>query len=350
MDAEAEALEEERRARLEALTEWPAAWKGLAGCVIHVGADGRVAIKAGHIRPEDRAELAQSLAKCSAAGAAAGDAAGSGCQPSAEAGVASHPSAQGSTPRPVHSEKLMRRLTAHRVAALQAELLDRPGVALAALTAHLTLKLLVEPVHGACRVPSLLAISATGNQHELRGAADDIDASEAGQRLEADRTVWIERLPKEPAAVFPWLLAQSAELVQGLLTFLIASTVNGIIGADSERQPNDGLACALGLDMTRWWTATGDAYLRHVSRARVVDVVHEVAGAEVAGTLGAMKKDATVARAEQMLAGRGWLPAGWGTHGARQAAPPEPAGGGSEPATVDRAVAAESTGEAQTCA
>ena len=45
------------------------------------------------------------------------------------------------TTRPVHAEKLMRRLTAHRVAAVQAELLKRSDVALAAITAQLAVKL-----------------------------------------------------------------------------------------------------------------------------------------------------------------------------------------------------------------
>jgi ParB family chromosome partitioning protein len=202
----------------------------------------------------------------------------------------------------------MRRLTAHRVAAIHAELLDRPEVALAALTTHLTLKLLADPHHGACRVPNLLAISATGNQHELRGAAENIEASPAAQRIEADRAAWIENLPKEPGAVFDWMLRQPPQTVQRLLTFLVASTVNGITGSDAGRPVNDGLARALGLDMTRWWSATGEAYLQHVSKARVVEVVHAVAGAKAAGPLAALKKDAAVAQAEQLLAGRGWLP------------------------------------------
>jgi ParB family transcriptional regulator, chromosome partitioning protein len=38
--SEDDRLEEERKARREALTEWPAAWMALAGCVLHVCADG----------------------------------------------------------------------------------------------------------------------------------------------------------------------------------------------------------------------------------------------------------------------------------------------------------------------
>lgn len=311
LESEADGLAEERKARLEALTEWPAAWMALAGCVLHVGADGRAAIKAGLIRPEDRADLAQAITKAADQKSAGGGGSEDGADPAPGSGLPalqSHPSAAGATARPVHSEKLMRRLTAHRVAAIQAELLDRPEVALTALTTHLTLKLLADPLHGAYRLPNVLAISATGNQHELRGAAEDIEASPAAQRIEADRIAWIEHLPKEPDAVFDWMLQQPPQTVQRLLTFLVASTVNGITGTDAGRPVNDGLARALGLDMTRWWSATGEAYLQHVSKARVVEVVHAVAGAKAAGPLAALKKDAAVAQAEQLLAGRGWLP------------------------------------------
>ena len=311
LESEADGLEEERKVRLEALTEWPVAWMALAGCVLHVGAHGRAAIKAGLIRPEDRADLAQAITKAAEQKSAGGGGSEGDADPARGSGLPalqSLPSAAGATARPVHSEKLMRRLTAHRVAAIQAELLDRPEVAMAALTTHLALKLLADPLHGAYRLPNLLAISATGNQHELRGAAEDIEASPAAQRIEADRIAWIESLPKEPDAVFDWMLRQPPQTVQRLLTFLVASTVNGITGTDAGRPVNDGLARALGLDMTRWWSATGEAYLQHVSKARVVEVVHAVAGAKVAGPLAALKKDAAVAQAEQLLAGRGWLP------------------------------------------
>ena len=165
-----------------------AAWMAIAGCVLHVGADGRAAVKAGLIRPEDRADLTQAITKAAEQKSAGGGGSEGDADPargSAIPALQSLPTAAGATARPVHSEKLMRRLTAHRVAAIQAELLDRPEVALAALTTHLTLKLLADPLHGAYRLPNLLAISATGNQHELRGAAEDIEASPAAQRIPA---------------------------------------------------------------------------------------------------------------------------------------------------------------------
>ncbi len=291
LDTEAEALQDRRKDIDVALSIWPAEWMAQAGCVVHVDSDGTAAVKHGLIRPEDRSEVAQAARQTK--GGSASDS------------VVSLP-----TPntRPVHSEKLLRRLTAHRVAAVQAELLDRPDVALAALTAHLAQKVLRDALPGAYRSANVLAISATDSLHELRSAAEDIEASAAGARLQAERSVWIERLPKEPDEVFPWLLAQEQATVLQLLTLLAAVTVNGIYGTEPERQSNEPLAQALGLDMNRWWKATGDSYFNHVSRARVLDVVAEAVDASAASPLAAQKKDAVVAGAERALSGTRWLP------------------------------------------
>ena len=211
--------------------------------------------------------------------------------------------------RPVHSEKLLRRLTAHRVAAVQAELLDRPDVALAALTAHLATQVLRDALHGAYRCANVLDITATDNLHALRSAAEDIETSAAGVRMQAQRKAWLARLPSEPDALFAWLLGQDHATVLQLLTFVVAVTVNGIYGTEPERQSNEPLAQALGLDMNRWWQATGASYFNHVSKSRILDVVTEAVDANAASPLAALKKDAVVAGAEQTLAGIRWLPA-----------------------------------------
>ena len=87
----------------------PADLLASAGCVVFAGRSGTVEVKRGMVRPEDRDALV-SLRK-------------------------------GGT-RAVHSEGLIRSLTAYCVAVIQAELLLRPDVALAAITAQLAGKLL----------------------------------------------------------------------------------------------------------------------------------------------------------------------------------------------------------------
>ena len=86
-------------------------------------------------------------------------------------------------------------------------------------------------------------------------------------------------------------------------------TVTGVYGTEPERQSNEALARALGLDMTQWWTATGASYFNRVSKARVLEVVTEAVDANAASPLAALKKDAVVMGAELTVAGTGWLPA-----------------------------------------
>ena len=70
----------------------------------------------------------------------------------------------------------------------------------------------------------------------------------------------------------------------------------------------DALAVALGLDMSKWWSATGPSYFNHVSKGRILEVVSEAVDANAASPLAALKKDAAVTGAEQTVAGTGWLP------------------------------------------
>jgi ParB family chromosome partitioning protein len=124
LEGEAEGMEEQRKVLEETLTVWPADLMAQAGCVVHVGNNAAVAVKYGLIRPDDRSDMVQAARQAAENGT--------------DEPLVSLPSPK---TRPVHSEKLVRCLTAHRVAAVQAELLDRPDVALAAITAHLAQKI-----------------------------------------------------------------------------------------------------------------------------------------------------------------------------------------------------------------
>lgn len=77
---------------------------------------------------------------------------------------------------------------------------------------------------------------------------------------------------------------------------------------ERSKQSTDPLAVALGLDMSKWWSATGPSYFNHVSKGQILEVVTEAADANAASPLAALKKDAVVAGAEQTVAGTGWLP------------------------------------------
>jgi len=291
LETESESLQAQIKALEDALSVWPAELMAQAGCVVFVGNDGAVALKCGLVRPEDWNDMAQ-----------AARLAGEG---SDDESLVSLPSPK---TRPVHTDKLMRRLTAHRVAAVQAELMDRPDVALAAITAHLAVKLLVDGYRRHYGSDDALTVSATNTHASLPSEADDMKTSAAWQKMDAERAAWAARLPESVDAIFPWVLAQEPITVQQLLIFLIASTVTGVYGVERSKQSTDPLAVALGLDMSKWWSATGPSYFNHVSKGRILEVVTEAVDANAASPLAALKKDAAVTGAEQTVAGTGWLP------------------------------------------
>ena len=292
LEGEVEEMEAQRKALENDLSIWPAELMAQAGCVVHVGNNGSAEVKYGLIRPEDRSDMVQAARQTGEGGI--------------DDALLSLPSPK---TRLLHSEKLMRRLTAHRVAAVQAELLDRPDVALVAITAQLAEKIFTANMRSFHRTENVFAITATDSQSELHSAAEDIEASAAWAKIQTERTAWAERLPENPEDIFSWLLTQDQTTVLQLLTFVVAVTVTGIYRVEPERQCNDALARALGLDMSQWWTATGPSYFNHVSKGRILGVVTEAVDANAASPLAALKKDAIVKGAEQTVAGTGWLPA-----------------------------------------
>jgi ParB family chromosome partitioning protein len=291
IESESEALQVQIKALEDTLSIWPTDLMAQAGCVVYVGNDGAAVLKCGLVRPEDRNDMVQAVRM-----------AGEGAD---DESLVSLPSPK---TRPVHSDKLMRRLTAHRVAAVQAELMDRPDVALAAITAHLAVKLLVDGYRRHYGNDDVLTVGAPNTHVSLPSEADDMKASAAWQKMDAERATWAARLPESVDAIFPWVLAQEPITVQQLLTFLIASTVTGVYGVERSKQSTDALAVALGLDMSKWWSATGPSYFNHVSKGRILDVVTRAVDANAASLLAALKKDAVVTGAEQTMAGTGWLP------------------------------------------
>jgi len=291
LESEVEAVQTQQEELQESLNVWPAELMTQAGCVVFVGNDGTAAVKCGLVRPEDRSDMVQAVRHTEAG--------------SDDAPLVSLPSPK---TRPVHSEKLMRRLTAHRVQALQAELLERPDVAVAALTAQLAQKVFRDNDNRYYRQEPVFAITATDSSHELRSAADDLEGCAAWTRVQAERDAWAQRLPADLEAIFPWLLEQNQATVLQLLTFVTALTTTGICGTEPERQRNEALAQAVGLDMRKWWTASGASYFNHVSKGRILDVVTEAVDANAASPLAALKKDDVVSGAEQTMTGTGWLP------------------------------------------
>jgi ParB family chromosome partitioning protein len=207
--------------------------------------------------------------------------------------------------KPVHSDKLCRRLTAHRTAAVQVELAAKPTIALAVL-----MQRLIPTVFSSLYYygeDTGVHVSATCSHEKLLREADDMEASAAWREIDAERSKWAAMLPKQRSNLLPWLIEQSDDVMANLFAFCVAATLDSVTGTDAAH-PVNALANLLDVDMSKYWTPTQGSYLNHVSKARIAEVVSTAVSREAAAPLAGMKKGDAAATAELRLAGTGWLP------------------------------------------
>lgn len=258
---------------------WPPETLAIAGAVVTIGYDGDVSVERGLIRPED-------LPKASAKEKARrGD-------PAMEAEAA-----------PGYSAALIESLTAERSAAISAEVLQRPDIALAAIVHAFALRVF----HGnGSATTSLEVVASPQSLHRVEG-------SRAFVHIEAARQRWAERLPGCADALWSWCLDQDQSVLLDLLAFCCATSVNAV---EAKKQDRDGarlahatlLASALSLDMAAWFTPTAANYFGRVSKAQILDALREARNAPPAPAWEKLPKPALATLAERELSGTGWLP------------------------------------------
>ena len=266
----------------------------IAGAVVTVDQNGELRIERGLIRKEDVKKLPK------------GNRGNGGNGEHGEQGRAGMNGAGDEMLEPVHSEKLTRMLTAHRTAAIQAELMNRPEVALAALVHRMALQVLGGGYH-------LNRIVQVSIEHSyLMQDAENIEQSRAGRAMEEKRQYWRERIEAAEQggkSLFGWLLDQPQQDLLELLAFCTAVSVNTV--SARENVPSNDVAVlmtALDLDMADWWEATPENYLSHVSKDRILTVVTQAASPEKADVMRGLKKEQLVQKADEALSGLRWLP------------------------------------------
>jgi len=206
----------------------------------------------------------------------------------------------------LHSEKLVRRLTAHRTAAVKVELAAQPNVALAVLMHRMIPSIFAEK-YGNIYGNRAIEVQITTSRERLLKEADDMAESSAWIKFEAERAKWTGMMPKEYADLMEWLLEAGNDITANLFAFCIASTVDSVSPTDTGHHVN-AVMDTLGVDMTAYWTPTRESYLNHVTKARICDVVTSAVSAEAAAPLASMKKDEAAQTAERLLTGTNWLP------------------------------------------
>jgi ParB family chromosome partitioning protein len=267
-----------------ALVVYPPRAMATAGAVVSLDHMGGVVVHRGLLREEQ----AKALREQGREGQEAGDDAEDGTKALARG-------------KATISEKLVKRLSAHRTAALQAEVARHPQVALVAVVHRLALHVVHQEHSG-----SPLNITANP-QDRLEQYAPDVAEAPAAAGMRQVREAWAERLPSDPDALFAELLAMPQQEVLSLLALCVGFTVAAIASRESE-VPAEALARAVGLDMHAWWTPTAAGYFDHVAKATALEGVQAFAPAEVE-RLGKLKKAEIASEAERLVAGTGWLPA-----------------------------------------
>lgn len=200
------------------------------------------------------------------------------------------------------SEKLARRLSAHRTAALQIELARNPQASLAALVHGMVQRVLQEGY----TVELPIGISVRP-QDRLEGYAPDWPQSPAAVALRELQQAEGEQLPEDDTELFAVLLAMPQDELVRLLAVCVASTVD-VVSSREYDAPGKVLAQAVGLDMGTWWTPTAEGYFSHVSKAVILEAVQQFAPGHVS-RLAKLKKTNIASEAERLAEGTGWMPA-----------------------------------------
>lgn len=245
------------------------------------------------------------------------------------------------------SEKLARRLSAHRTAALQIELARNPQASLAALVHGMVQRALQDGY----AVESPIGISVRP-QDSLEGYAPDYPQSPAAVALRELQQLWGEKLPDDDAELFAALLAMPQDELVRLLAVCVASTVD-VVSSREHDAPGKVLAQAVGLDMAAWWKPTAEGYFSHVSKAVILEAVQQFAPGQVT-RLAKLKKADIASEAERLAEGTGWMPAMFKREGstdaaqddAQQKSPQDAADDTPEGAAQDTATEVDERGEA----
>ena len=271
-----------------------------AGSFVCLGHDGAVRIERGFVRPED--EPTPEPVEGEGEQVTAADPEADAESEPTEAASADEPEEpDGLTPL---SERLVEELTTHRTAGLQLALMDRPDLALIATVHALALR----AFYGAGYNPqTCLKIEAAPVLF-----TNPVGDGKAARLIVARHDEWARQVPKASDDLWDWVVGQKADTLVRLLAYCAARTVYAVKapwGHEPKRLAHaDALAQAVGLDMADHWAPTVDTYLGRVTKARILEAVREGVSEREAEAIAGLKKPEMASQAEQLLAGKAWLP------------------------------------------
>jgi ParB family chromosome partitioning protein len=279
-----------------------------AGVFVSIDTSGALRVERGYVRPEDEPAIPQAEGEADAepsatpaATSASGDTTEG--QTGASANTEEPDQEEGIKPIP---DRLMTELTAYRTLALREALAQNPDIAFLAALHALCLKLFYRYTPESCLDIDAKSV-VFGSQ--APGLGDTAIAKAVDERHQH----WSEQLPREPAELWDALSTFDRDSRDALFAHCIALSVNTVY-EPWNRRPHalghaDRLAEAIGLDIAAaGWTPTVDNYLGRVTKARILQAVREAKGDTAAQLIEHLKKGEMAERAQELLAGSGWLP------------------------------------------
>jgi ParB family transcriptional regulator, chromosome partitioning protein len=273
------------------------------GAFVSIDGAGRLRVERGYVRPDDETPAEPKP------GGATED--GQDTQFQSEPEIDGQPEPESREPEEDEGlkplpDRLMTELTAHRTLALRHALGEQPDVAFLAALHALCVKAFYRYSLDSCLEIDLKSV-AFGAQ--APGLNDTALAGTFHRRHQA----WVAVLPNEPTELWDALTAFDTDSRQALFAHCVSLSVNAVFETHNRRPRAlahaDRLAQALDLDMvaTRW-SPTVENYLGRVTKARILEAVREAKGEGAAELIQHLKKGEMAERAQELLAGSGWLP------------------------------------------
>ncbi len=285
-----------------------------AGAFVSIDAEGRLRVERGYLRPEDELPVEPEPEPEADFGPDADHAAAVGTMPvhvrtDGDANYASPQPApepeeeDGIKPLP---DRLLTELTAHRTLALRLELGYRFDVAFLAVLHALCLRVFYHYALDTCLDLDVKSVTFGA---QAPGLNDTVLARTLAQRHQD----WSAKMPKQPDDLWATLTAMGELHREALFAHCVGLSVNGVFEVYSRRPKAlahaDVLARAVDLNTAAaGWAPTVDNYLGRVTKARIVQAVREAKGSQAAQAIEPLKKGDMAERAQELLAGSGWLP------------------------------------------
>jgi ParB family chromosome partitioning protein len=277
-----------------------------AGVFVSIDGSGALRVERGYVRPEDEPAVHESEPDTDATDEGA-----------VEAAAVEHVQQDVSSPadqeeagedegfRPI-PDRLLTELTAYRTLALRDAVAQNPDVAFLAALHILCVKLFYRYTSDSCLEIDVKSV-VLGSQ------APGLNDTAFAKAVDERHRRWSEQLPQEPGDLWEALLAFDTDSRHALFAHCIALSINAV-HESWNRRPRalahaDRIAEAIDLDIAgAGWSPTVDNCLGRLTKARILQAVREARGEQAAQLIDHLKKGEMAEKAQDLLAGSGWLP------------------------------------------